>query len=173
MKENKILKWSLILSIVIVANLFFNYSLSLILNSPKNDEFCPFDKTSQVIENKKICEESEGIWYSGKTDLEKEAGTCDLYSKCNNRFEQASKIYEQKVFIALVIIGVIVLILSFFLKTNIVLTSALPLIAVLNFIVASMRYWVYSDEILKVTILFIALLTLIYLAIKKFKNTIE
>ncbi len=175
MTENKILKWALILSIVIVANLFFNYTLSLVFNSPKHEEFCPFEKTSQVVENKQQCEQANGIWNPGQT-VEKTAkpiGYCDLYSKCNNTYEEANKVYEQKVFIALVVIGVLVLAVSFFMKSNTVLVSAFALTAVLDLVIASVRYWRYSDEILKVAILFIALLALIYMAIKKFRHLTE
>jgi hypothetical protein len=175
MKENKILKWALILSIVIVANLFFNYTLSLVLNSPDRDVFCPFEKTSQIIESKEQCEQNNGIWNPGQS-IEKSIkplGYCDLYSKCNNQFEEANKAYEQKVFVALVVIGVLVLAISFFMKSNTVLVSSFALTAVLDLVIASMRYWRYSDELLKVVILFIALAALIYLAIKKFRDLTE
>ncbi len=175
MKENKILKWSLILSIVIVANLFFNYALSLTLNSPNHDDFCPFEKTSQVVETKQACEQADGIWNPVKSIDQKVIGPegyCDLYSKCSNAYQEANKVYEQKVFIALVVIGVIILIASFFVKSNLVLGSAFALTAVLDFVIASMRYWGYADELLKVIILFIALATLIYLAIRKFKDRV-
>jgi len=176
MKENKILKWSLILAIIIVANLFFNYSLSLILNSPEYEEFCPFEKTSKVIETKQICEQSDGIWNPSQQVYEKTiqpVGYCDLTSKCSNVYQEASKSYEQKVFIALVVIGVIVLILSIVLKSSLVLSSAFALTAVLDLVIASMRYWQYSDDVLKVGILFVALVALIYLAIRKFKDMVQ
>lgn len=176
MKENKILKWSLILSIVIVANLFFNYSLSLVLNNPDREAYCPFEKTSQVISNKNQCEESNGIWNPGQQMSEKvvvPAGYCDLYSKCENAYQEVKKSYEQKVFIALMIIGVVVLTASFFVTSNLVLGSAFALTAVLDLFIASVRYWSYADKILRVSILFIALASLIYLAIKKFKHLTE
>lgn len=176
MKENIVLKWSLILSIVIVANLFFNYALSLALNSPNHDDFCPFEKTSQVIQDKGMCEKENGIWnptpQSAEVMKTPAIGYCDLYSKCSNLYEEARKAYEQKVFVALVVIGVAMLIASFITHTNPVLTSAFALTALLDFIIASVRYWGYADEILKVVILFIALVVLIYLAIRKFKDKV-
>lgn len=173
MQENKILKWSLILAIIIVANLFFNYSLSLIFNGPNYDEFCTFEKTSKVIEDKTTCEQSDGIWNPNQFAKNSEIqpnGYCDLNSKCSNTFQEAVKVYEKKVFVSLVIIGAVVLIASVFVAGNAVLAASLPLIAVLDLIIASIRYWQYSDELLKVAILFIALVALIYLAIKKFKK---
>lgn len=176
MQENKILKWSLILSIVIVANLFFNYALSLTLNSPRQEDFCPFEKTSAVIQDKNSCEQQDGIWQPaprpGMTSDTDPSGFCDLYSKCSNEFQKANETYVQKVFIALVVIGVIVLIGSFILKSNPVLSSAFALTAVFDLLIASMRYWSYANELLKVVILFVALLALIYVAVKKFKDKI-
>lgn len=171
MKENKILKWALILSIIIIANLFFNYSLSLTLNSPDHEQFCPIEKTSQNIDTKEMCEKEDGIWNQNTTGLKTDpAGYCDLYTKCNLKYEEVDKAYEQKVFIALVVIGLIVLSASFLVNSNPVLGSAFALTAVLDFVIASIRYWSYSDELLKVGILFIALIVLIYLAVRKFKN---
>lgn len=173
MKENQILKWALILSIVIIANLFFNYSLSLTLNSPDHDQFCPIEKTTKNLETKEMCEKEDGIWNQNTTGLKTEpVGYCDLYTKCNLKYEEVNKVYEQKVFIALVVIGLIVLVASFFVNINPVLGSALALTAVLDFVIASIRYWSYSDELLKVGILLIALIALIYLVVKKFKDKI-
>jgi predicted histidine transporter YuiF (NhaC family) len=139
------------------------------------EDFCSFDKTSQILETKVACEQSSGIWNPGQKGYDPIAepiGYCDLTSKCSNAYQEASKAYEQKVFIALVVIGVVVLVLSFFMSTNIVLGSALALTAVLDFVIASIRYWQYSDKLLKVGILFVALATLIYLAVKKFTEKI-
>jgi hypothetical protein len=171
MNENRILKWAVILSIVIVANLFFNYALSLTLNSPDRETFCPFEKTSQSIGTKEMCEQEDGIWIINNTSTkEEQEGYCDLYINCNAKYEEVAKVYEQKVFIALVVIGIVVLGASFFVSTTPVLSSALALTAVLDFVVASIRYWSYSDELLKVIILFVALIALIYLAVKKFTD---
>jgi hypothetical protein len=175
MQENKFFKWALILAIIIVSNLFFNYSLSLIFDGPERDEFCSFEKTSQNINNEEECENSDGIWRTEKVPVQNSSepntyGYCDLYSKCENAYQEANKVYEKKVFVALIIIGSIILIASAFMKHNPILSIAFPLIAVLDLIIASIRYWRYSDELLKVSILFIALLVLIYLAIKKYKK---
>lgn len=176
MKQNQILKWSLILSIAIVANLFFNYALSLTLNNPHYDEYCSLDKITQIVEDKETCDKEDGIWnQASKSEIgmkDAPVGYCDLNSKCNNRYEEKREVYEQKVFVALIVIGVAVLITSFALASTPVLASALALTAVLNFVIASMRYWGYADELLKVGILFIALITLNYVTIKKFKDKV-
>lgn len=153
MKENKVLKWSLILSAVIVANLFFNYSLQLAFDGPDYNDFC--EPRIALLEK------------SSEQNLQEENL---YYEKCNEDYRSAKEDFEQKVFISLISIGVIVLIASVIIK-NQVLTSALALTAFLDFIIASIRYWQYSDELLKVSILFIALLIIFYLIVKKFKNS--
>ena len=168
MKENKILKWTLILSAVILSNLFFNYSLQLAFNVPEYDNFCPGRMDSQD-----LCEEKGGEWVSSSSENEpvfRGGNYCDT-KDCYEKYDTAREEYAKKVFISLIAIGVFVLIISFIVK-NTVLTSALALTALLNFVIASFRYWQYSDELLKVAILFVALVTIFYMIVKKFKHSI-
>ena len=169
--ENKILKWALIASIIIVANLFFNYGLSFVFNAPKYDEYCFVRETKQIAQEEQTCVQAGGEWvFDQHVNLvdSNNSGYCDLYTVCNQKYQDANKSYEQKVFISLILIGVLVLISSFFIKTNFVLSSSFALAAVLDFIIASIRYWSYSDELLKVLMLFVALVLLVYIAVKKF-----
>ena len=46
--QSKVLRWSLIIGIVIVLNMFFNYALSLIYKQPEFNVYCP--NTAQIIE---------------------------------------------------------------------------------------------------------------------------
>ncbi len=178
MKENKILKWALIFSIVTIANLFFNYSLSLIFNAPNYEDVCPYvenQKTASDIIDKETCESKSGIWErypasKGDSAIASVSGYCDLNTICNKNFNDLEKVYEKKVFVVLFILGLLILILSFFIKKNHTLGSALAITAVLDFVIASVRYWQYSDKLLKVSLLFVVLVVLIYLAIKKFNN---
>jgi uncharacterized membrane protein YdbT with pleckstrin-like domain len=154
MKENKVAKWALILSAVIVANLFFNYSLSLLFETPQYDQYCErdfyptkLDATPQELETQR-----------------------EEMKECNDAWSDAREENAKKVFVSLISIGVIVLILSAIVKNNSTITSALALTAFLNFIIASLRYWSYSDQLLKVVILFIALIIIFYIIVKKFKD---
>ncbi len=176
MIENKILKWALILGIIVVLNLFFAYALKVIYNSPEWDEFCPKDQVVERIDTKEKCLEEGGQWdeniYRGKVyepDVIMPEGYCDLYFDCNNAYDEAREDYEKKVFITLVILGVISILIGFFIASIETVAMALSLGGVLTFIVASTRYWQYAGEYLQVGILGLALLVLIYLGIKKFK----
>src|SRR3989339_1410125 len=113
--QSKVLKWSLVIGIVIVLNMFFNYALSLVYKQPKYEVFCP--NTSQVVtipDTQKACVDKGGQWtndtYYGKPVIMGEIqpkGYCDLQFTCRNNFEAKQKVYERNVFITLVLLGAI------------------------------------------------------------------
>ena len=175
--QSKILKWSLIIGIVIVLNLFFNYTLSLIYKQPVYEAFCP--NTSQIVtipDTQKVCVDKGGQWtnnYYGKPVQIGEtqpAGYCDLQFTCRNNFETEQKVYDRNVFITLVLLGAICVAVGNFFKGNMLISTALSLAGVLSFIIASMRYWSSADNLIKVIILGIALAILVWVAMKKFKD---
>jgi hypothetical protein len=177
-KQSKILKWSLIVGIVVVLNLFFNYALSLIYKNPTFEAFCPSSQINKVIDNQNACLEKGGQWnenvpYTSTVKTESDtqpSGYCNMQFTCQKNYEVAEKLYDRNVFITLVILGAICVALSSFLGDNIVINIALSFGGVLSFVIASMRYWSSADDLIKVIILAIALSLLIWIAIKKFKN---
>ena len=97
-------------------------------------------------------------------------GYCNRHFTCSQEFNDTRENYEENVFIALIILGVLTLIASFLtLKTELI-SVALSLGGVLSFIIASVRYWHYASDWLHLGILGIALLVLVYLGIKKFSE---
>lgn len=182
--QSKVLKWSLIVGIIIVLNLFFNYALSLIYKSPTYEAFCP--NVSQVVtvpDNEKACIENGGQWTNNNniyyekpapvvpTEQVQPKGYCDQQFTCRSNFEAAQKIYNRNVFITLVLLGAICVALGSFLSINMLVSMALSLAGVLSFIIASMRYWTSADDLIKVIILAIALAILVWVAVKKFKDS--
>ncbi len=141
--QSKILKWSLIIGIVIVANMFINYSLSLVYNEPQYNDFCP------------------------QTDVVTPQSSDVI---CSNNYTIAENNYQAEVFGTLVAIGVILIIVSFFLKGNTVVSLSLSLSGILTLVIASFRYWSSAYGWARVVILGLALIALIYLALRKFKN---
>lgn len=175
--QSNVLKWSLIIGIVIVLNLFFNYALSLVYSQPAYEKFCP--NTEQVIENistREQCVATGGQWngnvYTMPVPEEKRVeGYCDPQFTCRNSYEAERKVYDRNVFITLVLLGAICVAVGSFLKANMLLSMALSLAGVMSFIIASMRYWGSADDLIKVIILAIALAILVWVAMKKFKDS--
>lgn len=182
--QSKVLKWSLIVGIIIVINLFFNYTLSLVYKNPKYEAFCP--NTAQVVnipDSEKACVDAGGQWTNdnnynypakpipvGITQPVQPSGYCNQQFTCGNNYNTAQKTYDRNVFITLVLLGAICVAIGSFLKANILISIALSLAGVLSFIIASMRYWTSADDLVKVIILAIALAILVWVAIRKFKD---
>jgi hypothetical protein len=180
--QSKVLKWSLIIGIVIVLNMFFNYALSLVYKNPKYENFCPTQQINQVVNNQNDCVAQGGQWNENipnavapvpvnKTNgVMMPSGYCNLQFTCQNNYNTAQKVYDRNVFITLVILGAVCVALGNIFVGNMLISVALSLAGVLSFIIASMRYWSSADDLIKVIILAIALAILIWVAVKKFKN---
>ncbi len=181
-KPSVFLKLSLIIGIVIVLNLFFNYATSLILKEPQYDQFC---KQTQVVEqaiDQNSCLKDGGQWTSYATPVTEKSptgqtisikGYCDPQFTCRQDYDNARKAYDRNIFVILVSLGVLCIGLSMFLKGNNVLGTSLSFGGVLSLVIASIRYWSYADNVLKVIILGLALVLLIFVAMKKFKDRDE
>ena len=175
----KVLKWALIIGIVVVLNLFFNYAISLFYKEPDYNAYFPQQQIVQPITTREACLAVGGQWtenptyYKEGTNVPIGAGSSQINSYCNpdftkqQQFSDAQKVYQRTIFIILVILGVISLALGVFLANEIV-TLGLSWGGVLSLIIASMRYWSSADNLIRVLILGFALAVLIWLAIKKF-----
>ncbi|HEV7702252.1 MAG TPA: hypothetical protein VGO63_02300 [Candidatus Paceibacterota bacterium] len=182
--QSKVLKASLIIGIVIVLNLFFNYALSLAYKHPVYENYCPVQQVNEAVTTKEVCVEQGGQWNATQNEQvpvnitptftewkAQSTGGCDLQFSCRNSFEAAQKVYDRNVFITLVILGAICVAVGSFLSINVLISIALSMAGVLSFIIASMRYWGSADDLIKVIILAIALSILVWVAMKKFKDS--
>lgn len=175
-KYSSIIKWSLIIGIVIVINLFFNYAISLIYSAPQYDDYCKQTQVIEEVKTKETCVAQGGQWdsnYYGKPMVVGEtipAGYCNLQFTCGNEFEVDRKVYERNVFVTLVVLGIALVAGSFALVFNWILSVSASMGGILSVIIASMRYWSEADNWLRVVILFVALCSLIYFAVRKFKD---
>lgn len=174
-KSNRIGRWSVILGIMIVLNLFFNYAISLVYKSPEFNNFCPTTQVVTVPDNQDECVAQGGQWtdnnmYSKPTPVgvTEPRGYCDLQYTCRQNFEAANKSYNKNVFIVLVVLGAISVLVGNIFLGNEVISSGLSLAGVLSFLVASVRYWSSANDIIRLFILAVALGLLFWVAVKKF-----
>lgn len=175
-KYSSIIKWSLIVGIVIVINLFINYAISLVYESPKFENYCKQTQVIEAVTTQDVCLSKGGQWNQntymdpnivGKTIAN---GSCDLQYTCRTEYDSASKVYERNIFVILIVFGLALVAASFALAFNWILSVSASMAGILSIIIASMRYWGEADNWLRVLILFIALCALIYFAVRKFKN---
>ncbi len=176
MNTKSILKWVLIGSIVVVLNLFFNFAIDTVYNAPEYDKFCVVKQVTIQPDTEAKCVAEGGAWtanmekpINASTPVMK--GWCDTNFTCGKEFNAANSVYNRNVFIALVVLGLLSLGVGMFVTaTGSAVSLGLSLGGLLSFIIASMRYWSDMDEYLRVIVLGIALVLLIGVGIKKFKE---
>lgn len=179
MKNIPILRWALTLGIIIVLNLFFYYATSLVYVEPKYESFCQPKQVNIQPTSQQACLAVGGAWNEGPVEKITPSpegqtvatkGYCDQTFTCQKKYQEARDLYNRNVFLVLVILGVLSLVAGFFLSFNMAVSLGLSFGGVLSFIIASIRYWSAMQEYLRVTILALALVALITLAIKKFQD---
>ncbi len=177
-KQGRVLEWSLIIAIIIITNLFFNYATSLVYVEPSYDKFCPAEIYNKAYDTKGQCLDNGGMWSEQVVPVEMKApapartqitGYCNATYTCQKKYDEASKLYNRNVFMILISLGVIVLIAGAFVGVPL-LSIAFSWSGVLSLVIASMRYWSSADSIIRVIILGVALAALIWLAVKKFSK---
>ena len=177
-KTSKFVRVSIVVAIVIVMNMFFNYAVSLVYKEPVYDQFIKSTQVVEVIKDKQTCLDVGGQWNGGEEvtnpkDPNRPVAMyvpyCDPNYTNQINYNDARKVYDRNVFITLVVLGVLSLIVAGFIGVAL-LTISFAWGGVLSFIIASIRYWSVADNLVKVIILGIALATLIYLAVKKFSK---
>ena len=174
-KQSHFVKISIVIAIVIVMNLFFNYAVSLVYREPVMDSFIKNAQVIEIITTKDKCVSVGGQWSENAIPSPLEKGKTQVEGYCNENYtnqinyDNTRKVYEKKVFITLIILSIIFLISAGFLTISI-LSVSFAWGGVLSLIIASIRYWSQADNLAKVIILGLAFGILIWLAIKKFNK---
>ncbi|MCX6712733.1 MAG: hypothetical protein NTY66_00815 [Candidatus Vogelbacteria bacterium] len=177
-----VLKWVVIIGIVVVLNLFFNYLIQVFYQQPKFENYCKAEQINIAPATQQECLAKGGQWNQSinQKQLTPAAPTapattevnsyCDVTFTCQKNFQTANDIYNRNVFIVLVVLGILSIVLSFALASAAVVSLGLSLGGVLSLIIASIRYWSAMNDYIRVIILGLALGVLIWLGIKKFKE---
>ncbi len=175
-KKLRFVHVAIIVAIVIVLNLFSNYTVSLVYQEPTYDMYV---RPMQVVENittKDKCVSEGGQWSENAYPVEKGQpkveGYCNVNYTKDLNYQKSRATYEKKVFITLIVFGVLLLVLAGFLTVQI-LAISFAWGGVLSLIIASIRYWSLADRLAKLAILALALALLIWIAVKKFGKTID
>jgi len=179
MKNIHILKWILVVGIVVVLNLFFNFAIKLVYDTPEWETFCPNRNEPVVMTppDQEQCLAAGGQWNprtekprTNIAETVETAGWCDVNFTCQKEFETANELYNRNVFIVLIVAGLASLVIGFFLANISSVSLGLSLGGVVSFIIGAARYWSDMDDYLRVIILGLALVVLIWLGVKKIRD---
>ena len=171
------LKWILVVGLVVVLNLFFNFAIQLIYDAPEYTDFCEEKQVRIQPETQEECLAEGGQWTEDRfiraVRVEELApavkGYCNTDFTCRQEFDDTRSVYNRNVFVVLAILGVASIVLGVFISASSV-SLGLSLGGVLSLVIASIRYWSDMDEILRVIILGFALVALIWVGIKKLRD---
>lgn len=171
----KFVRWAVMLGIVIALNLFFFVGRSLILPEPVYDDYCP--TRVQPAATEEACKTQDGIWVATPKDASVTAvvkpnpeGYCDLYQKCQPLYDAAHKQWAMYSFVIAVGLGILSIIVGVLPIGSSIVSSGLSYGGVLAFIIAATTYWGEAGNLLKLGISAIALVALIYIGIRRFKD---
>lgn len=177
MKNLHVLKWVLVVAIVVVLNLFFNFAIKLAYDAPEWDKFCPQQQVTITPDTQDKCVAAGGAWTENVAPVKpvtvgetQPRGWCDPNFTCQKNYQAALDVYNRNVFIVLVVAGLISLVIGFFLSNISAVSLGLSLGGVLSFIIGTIRYWSNMDDYLRVIILGLALAALIWLGVKKIRD---
>ena len=176
-----VLKWALILAIIVVVNVFIASVIQLTYPRPEYTTFCPTLQVNVSPDTQQGCIDVGGQWtanglYKGAvaqpsaTVAQEPAGYCDTNYTCNKNYEDARKGYERNVFIVWVVLGIVLILLSVFIAHMGAISLGFSLGGVIALIVGTMSYWSDMDAWIRVVVLGVALIALIVLGIRKFRD---
>lgn len=172
-KGKNVLKWALTIGIVIVLNLFFSVAIETVMPQPKFENYCPQEQVRPVLDSESSCVAVGGQWNPAPpksvTEVEPQ-GYCNEYFTCQMELNDAQKAYAQNVFVILIVLGALSLLVGFMLRMSPAVSAGLSYGGVLTFVIASIRYWGEAGDLIRLLIVGLALVALIAIGVKKFKE---
>lgn len=182
MTQEKITRLALSAAIIIVLNLFFLYAINVFYPEAKYEAYCPREQVTVIPETEEECVVEGGAWTEGPNQKlmrplphieslpEVSYGYCDLSYTCAKDYENARALYQRNVFVARVVLGVLSLLVGFYLTAYAPVSLGFLLGGILSLIIGTIGYWSEMQDYLRVVVLGVALAVLIWLGIKKFSS---
>ena len=185
-KGKSFFKWILVAGLVIVINLFFAYAIDVFYKEPKFENFCKNEQVRPLVKTQDECITKGGQWTETPpreaymiekgvsvpvTSVDGEiTGYCNEYFTCQKSYEDARGVYTRNVFVILVLLGVALVIGSYFISTYGAVSLGFALAGVVSLIIGTTRYWSDMDDRLRVVVLGLALVALVWYGVKKFRE---
>lgn len=177
-KHPKFVRFALLAGIVVVLNVFFFVVVQTIISVPKYSTYCP-QPTKQATSSA-TCEAQGGVWKGTSSEpvpstsktvsKEKSSGYCNYYVKCQTSYDTARENARLYSFVLMTVLGVVALVIGVVPIGVSIVSSGLSYGGVLALIIGSIQYWGSADSLLRLVISGFALVTLIYLGMRRFQD---
>lgn len=170
-KQAVLVRYAVLFGIVILVNLFIAYAIQVVYPEPQYEQFCKMEQVNVVYTDKQSCVDNGGQWNASTGEgVAKQESYCNNSFTCSQEFEKATSIFSRNVFIVFVVAGLVLLVGSLFVPGSSLIASALSLAGILSLIIGAMTYWSDMNDILRLIVLGVALVTVLYFAWKKFED---
>lgn len=162
-------KIALSLGLVVLLNAFYFSGIQTFDQAPRYEDFFPM-QDAQVNYEQGACEEYGGVW------VKAQAGSvpfCDLntvYTAQQKAFDTAQKAHQKTVFLISLPLGIFTLVLGLFMPVPMAVSSGFMYGGLLTSIIGTLGYWGQMEDYLRFTVSGLALLFLLLLGIRKFKD---
>lgn len=165
--------------IAVIFVMFCAYGTNLAYKSPKYENFCNTTSMYRSDIPQKIMPQNCTNWQAmevvrsncynqnGFPISEYDSNGCEksiTCSTCNQDFQKADEIYSKNLFIISIVIGVIVIIISFLMLQVPAVAGGLMLGSLFYILYGTARYWGFMNDWLRFIILGVALVVLIGIA---------
>lgn len=167
---------AVVIGIAILINVFLAYLVRVFYLEPTYTDFCPESQVVKPVPDQESCLSIGGQWnepgasgpvMSGKGS---DSAYCNAQFTCSKDFEKANSLYNRNLFIVFVAVGAVLLFGSPFLAAARTVSSGLSLGGVIALIFGSLRYWSDMDDRLRVFVSGMALVALLAIAWRRFKD---
>lgn len=165
----RFVRWAVVLGIIIILNVFFTVVRSLIFPEPVYPSHSAMTEAS--------CTEQGGVWTSlnnaGSGVTIVKAPVTDSYcdfSATEKTWKEMMADFQLRGFIFMLVAGIIALVAGVLIVNASVISTGLSFGGVVAFIIGSIGYWNEADNWIRLAISLVALLALLYLAWKKFRD---
>jgi len=168
-KPHTIVKWSFVLGIMLLTNLFVAYLVQALYPAPEYETYCSREITQKIVETADTCVAMGGSWYADQAGMNPNGGYCDVTRECQEKYDDDRGLHDRNVFVVFVIFGAALLIASLYLSLAEVVALGLSFGGVLALVIGSVWHWSTMQEWLRVIVLGVALIGVVSAAAKKFK----
>lgn len=173
----KFVRWALLIGIVVILNIFFFVIREIEFPAPDYAVYCPRPVTQA--QNAATCDAQNGIWteYAPQpttvptaAPMKTPPGYCDYEVKCQVPYQAALSQEHLYSFILMTVLGVISLVIGLVPIGSSIVSSGLSYGGVLSLIIGSIEYWGDAGNWLRLTITALALIALVYVGVRRFRD---
>jgi hypothetical protein len=146
----RFVRWAVMLGIVIALNIFFLVIRQLAFPQPNYSDYCTTQTVPMTAPPAPQSQEQQ--------------------QACEARYEKADTQYQLDSFILFIVLGVAAIIIGIMPLGSSIVSSGLSYGGVLSLVIGSAQYWGEAGSWLRLAISLIALIALLYVGFKKFRD---